>query len=105
MCELAFRPAGFEVVSAKNDAGVFENIRLVAPALIIYVEGRQAFHSEDTLISQMRSVRSVPIVVLTSNPDTKHRCFLLEMGVEDVMSMPFSPAELVGRIRAILRRQ
>src|SRR5207237_5537030 len=53
---------------------------------------------------QMRSRSSVPILMLTARDDETDRVAGLEVGADDYVGKPFSPRELVARIKAILRR-
>jgi DNA-binding response OmpR family regulator len=53
---------------------------------------------------RMRAVSSVPLVMLTARDEETDRVAGLELGADDYVAKPFSPRELVARIRAILRR-
>ena len=53
---------------------------------------------------QIRRKRSVPIVMLTARDDEIDRVTGLEVGADDYVSKPFSPRELIARVRAVLRR-
>src|SRR5688500_20248785 len=60
-----------------------------------------------TLCAQLRregSARDVPVVMLTARGDETDRVVGLEMGADDYMVKPFSPKELVARVRALFRR-
>jgi two-component system response regulator BaeR len=54
---------------------------------------------------EIRSFSSVPIIMVTARIEEVDRLFGLEMGADDYLCKPFSPRELVARIKAILRRQ
>ncbi|MCB9557597.1 MAG: response regulator transcription factor [Deltaproteobacteria bacterium] len=54
---------------------------------------------------ELRKTRNVPVIFLTSKSDEVDRIVGLEMGADDYLAKPFSPRELVARIRAVLRRQ
>jgi DNA-binding response OmpR family regulator len=51
-----------------------------------------------------RSISGLPLVVLGPSPDVADKVLLLEMGADDYLSSPFSPRELVARLRALMRR-
>src|SRR5476649_774635 len=53
---------------------------------------------------QLRARSSVPIIMLTARDDELDRVLGLELGADDYVTKPFSPRELVARIRAVLRR-
>ncbi|MDX6413535.1 MAG: two-component system, OmpR family, response regulator RegX3 [Gaiellaceae bacterium] len=53
---------------------------------------------------RLRSMRRVPILILTARDEEVDRIVGLELGADDYMTKPFSPRELVARVRAILRR-
>lgn len=57
-----------------------------------------------SLCRRLRAISSVPIIMLTASGDETDRVVGLECGADDYIAKPFSPRELVARIRAILRR-
>lgn len=56
------------------------------------------------VLREIRKVSSVPVVMLTAKGDEVDRILGLEMGADDYLPKPFSPRELLARIRAVLRR-
>ncbi len=57
-----------------------------------------------TICRNLRSTRMVPIIMLTAKGEEADRVLGLEMGADDYVAKPFSPRELVARIKAVLRR-
>jgi DNA-binding response OmpR family regulator len=57
-----------------------------------------------SLMSRLRTKSAVPIILLTSRDDEVDRILGLELGADDYVTKPFSPRELLARIRAVLRR-
>lgn len=57
-----------------------------------------------TLCRKLRAIRMVPIIMLTAKGEEADRVLGLEMGADDYVSKPFSPRELVARIKAVQRR-
>jgi DNA-binding response OmpR family regulator len=58
-----------------------------------------------TLTNQLRAAgRNIPIVMLTARGETRDRIYGLDLGADDYITKPFSPQELVSRVRAVLRR-
>jgi DNA-binding response OmpR family regulator len=51
------------------------------------------------------SIFGLPLVVLSANLDVADKVLLLEMGADDYLTIPFSPRELVARLRALMRRR
>jgi len=56
------------------------------------------------VLRRIRQRSHIPVLMLTARGDTRDRVRGLEMGADDYLPKPFEPAELVARIRAILRR-
>ena len=57
-----------------------------------------------TLARRLRDTSSIPIVILTGRADEVDRVLGLELGADDYVTKPFSPRELLARMRAVLRR-
>ena len=57
-----------------------------------------------TLLQQLRSESQLPVIVLTGRTDEADRVMALELGADDYLTKPFSPRELLARIRTVLRR-
>jgi len=57
-----------------------------------------------TVCQQVRQRSSVPIIMLTAKSDEADRILGLELGADDYVTKPFSPRELVARVKAVLRR-
>ena len=102
----ALRKAGFNAITAENGEqalATFENER---PALVVLdilmpeLDGTEVCKR----IRAHESGRATPIVFLSSKDDEVDRIVGLELGGDDYISKPFSPRELVARVRAILRR-
>lgn len=102
----ALRKAGFEAVTAENGEQALRRFEAERPALVIL----------DILMPEMdgtevcrrlradRAASTVPIIFLSSKDDEIDRIVGLELGGDDYVPKPFSPRELVARVRAILRR-
>ena len=94
---------GYEVLTAHDGAQAVARARDVQPDLIIldimlpYVDGLE-------VCRQIRRDSAVPIIMLTAKGGELERVVGLEIGADDYVTKPFSPRELVARVRAILRR-
>jgi len=100
---LYLRRAGFEVVSASDGRKALEYLQEETPQLIVLdlmlpeVDGWE-------ITRQLRSSGDIPIIMLTARREESDRIAGLEMGADDYVVKPFSPQELVSRVRAVLRR-
>lgn len=94
---------GFSVSTASDGELALAAFREVRPHLVVLdlmlpkIGGMDVCH-------QIREVDSVPIVMLTARGDEMDRIAGFEVGADDYLAKPFSPRELVARIRAILKR-
>jgi len=95
--------AGFTVLPAADGYGALRTARAAKPDLIVLDLGLPGRDGLD-VIRELRKTSSVPIVILTARGDESDRVVGLELGADDYMVKPFSPKELVARVRAVLRR-
>lgn len=101
--ELYLRRAGYQVITASDGQQALELLERQLPDLVILdlmlpkVNGIEITH-------WMRSRGDVPIIMLTARREESDRIAGLEMGADDYVIKPFSPQELVSRVRAVLRR-
>ena len=95
--------AGFEVDVANDGDAAVSSVRGSKPDLIVLDLGLPRRDGLD-VIRELRRTSSVPIVVLTARADEADRIVGLELGADDYVTKPFSPKELVARVRAVLRR-
>jgi len=94
---------GFRVVIASDGEQALYVARQEMPDLVVldilmpHVDGLE-------FTRRIRRERNVPIVMLTARAEETDRIVGLELGADDYVTKPFSPRELVARIRAVLRR-
>jgi DNA-binding response OmpR family regulator len=74
------------------------------PALLIVDIGLPGELDGLELCRQVRKTSEVPVIILTARDDEIDRVLGLELGADDYVTKPFSPRELVARVKAILRR-
>jgi len=97
---------GFRCRTAGSGAEALARVRAVAPDLVVL----DLMLPEMTGLEVCRRLRAdpttagVPIIMLTAKTDEVDRIVGLEMGADDYVAKPFSPKELVARVRAVLRR-
>jgi two-component system, OmpR family, alkaline phosphatase synthesis response regulator PhoP len=95
--------AGFDVLRASDGRAALALARTERPDLIVLDLGLPGMDGMDVTRS-LRRDSEVPIVMLTARTDEADRVAGLELGADDYVPKPFSPRELVARVRAVLRR-
>ena len=95
--------AGFSVLEAADGRGAVRVAGTEHPDLIVLDLGLPGLDGLDVTRS-LRKDNPVPIIMLTARSDESDKLVGLELGADDYMTKPFSPKELVARIRAVLRR-
>ncbi|RLT46818.1 MAG: DNA-binding response regulator [Chloroflexi bacterium] len=94
---------GFSVHEAFDGKEALDRVREVLPDLVILDVMMPKLDGFQTL-QMMREVSSVPVIMLTARASEDDRVRGLELGADDYITKPFSPRELVSRVRAVLRR-
>ena len=94
---------GFEVSEAFNGKEAIQKIRDVTPDLILLDVMMPDIDGFDVL-ETVREVSQVPVIMLTAKGEEDDRVRGLELGADDYVTKPFSPRELVSRVKAVLRR-
>ena len=97
------RHAGFEVIVTGDGESALASARGSRPDLVVLDLGLPGRDGLD-VTRELRRSSNVPIVVLTARGDEADRIVGLELGADDYVVKPFSPKELVARVRAVLRR-
>jgi DNA-binding response OmpR family regulator len=95
--------AGFVVVTAADGLTALAQVRSRQPDVIVLDLGLPGLDGLD-VTRQLRRTSNVPIIVLSARADEADKLVGLELGADDYMTKPFSPKELVARVRAVLRR-
>ncbi len=99
--------AGYEVHLAKNAKEAHEKLRHQLPALIILdwmLPDSSGIHLA-RFLRQTSRTRDIPLIMLTARSAEQDKIQGLEAGADDYLTKPFSSAELIARIRALLRRR
>ena len=95
--------AGFRVVTAGDGQAALTVYRHEKPALVVLDLGLPGIDGLD-VARTLRKDSNVPIIMLTARVDETDKLIGLELGADDYVTKPFSPRELVARVRAVLRR-
>ncbi len=94
---------GFEVTEASSGVEALEVMRDTLPDLILLDVMMPDLDGFETL-ELIREISTVPIIMLTAKGEEDDRVRGLELGADDYITKPFSPRELVSRVRAVIRR-
>ena len=103
ICRDYLKAAGYEVTSAEDGLRGLAAIRRERPDLIVLdlmlpgIDGLE-------LCRLLRRESSVPVIMLTARVNETDKLIGLELGADDYITKPFSPRELVARVRTVLRR-
>ncbi len=103
LVDVYLKKAGFITIEARDGREALKKIEKDLPDLIIldlmlpYVDG-------ETIAREIRKKSNIPIIMLTAKAEEDQRVEGLEMGADDYVVKPFSPRELVARVKALLKR-
>lgn len=100
---LYLRRAGYNVLNARDGRDAIEILDREFPQLVVLDLMLPNVDGWD-ILKWVRARSNVPIIVLTARREETDRIAGLEMGADDYITKPFSPQELVSRVRAVLRR-
>ncbi len=95
--------AGFRVISAAGGADALAITRQERPDLVVLDLNLPGMDGLD-VCRALRRDTDVPVIMLTARVEEADRLIGLELGADDYITKPFSPRELVARVRAVLRR-
>lgn len=95
--------AGFGVSMAHNGPAALATFHSQRPDLVVLDLGLPGMDGHD-VTRAIRSRSTVPIIMLTARSEETDRIVGLELGADDYVVKPFSPRELVARVKAVLRR-
>src|SRR5512137_1241101 len=95
--------AGFRVVTAADGQQALAQHKREKPDLVLLDLNLPGADGID-VASRMRSNTNVPIIMVTARVEETDRLVGLEVGADDYITKPFSPREVVARVRAVLRR-
>lgn len=93
----------YSVIEASNGIEALDELREKLPDLVVLDVMMPEMDGFETLHA-IREVSTVPVIMLTVRQDERDRIRGLDLGADDYIAKPFSPPELLSRIRALLRR-
>ena len=106
MLDYNLKKEGFRALSVRNGEGAIDLVRREHPDMIILdlmLPGMDGLEVCKTLKGDSKTA-SIPIIMLTAKSQESDKVVGLELGADDYVTKPFSPRELIARIKAVLRR-
>jgi DNA-binding response OmpR family regulator len=103
LVELYLRREGFRVVKAGSGADAIQAVGDHRPRLVVLDVGLPDFDGLE-VCRRLRQSSAIPVIFLTARDTEVDRVLGLELGADDYVTKPFSPAEVVARVKAVLRR-
>jgi DNA-binding response OmpR family regulator len=103
ICHDYLKASGYDVVTAKDGAQGLSTFRREKPDLTVLDLMLPEMDGLD-LCRVIRRESNAPIIMLTARVDETDKLIGLELGADDYMTKPFSPRELVARVKVVLRR-
>ena len=97
------RGEGFDVSEAGDGAAALDRVRSDSPDLVI-LDLNLPRMSGVEVFRQLRASGDIPVIMLTARVDEVDRVVGLELGADDYVGKPFSPREVVARVKTVLRR-
>src|SRR6202522_3247710 len=99
-----FEAEGFTVDIAGNGAEGLEMFRAAPPSVLVLDLSLPGTPGQDVCREISQAAPSVPIVILSAKTEVMDKVLLLELGAHDYVTKPFSPRELLARVRTAMRR-
>jgi DNA-binding response OmpR family regulator len=103
VCRRYLESAGYEVTTLDDGIAALRHLRTDPPDLVVLdlmLPGRTGMD----VLREFRKGSDVPVILLTARGEEQDRVAGLELGADDYVVKPFSPKELVARVRSVLRR-
>jgi DNA-binding response OmpR family regulator len=94
----------YSVEITSDGAGGLEAFRAISPDLVMLDLRLPGMPGRDVCREIKKESPSVPVIVLSAKTDVADKVLLLELGADDYVTKPFSPKELLARVRAAMRR-
>jgi DNA-binding response OmpR family regulator len=101
--ELKLEASGYEVLTAGTGLEALKKLQSQEPDLLVLDLVMPGIDGFETL-RQIRSISSIPVIILSARETSIDKIKGLEMGADDYLTKPFSPNELLARIEAVRRR-
>jgi DNA-binding response OmpR family regulator len=100
-----FESEGYDVDLAATGVSGLELFGMMMPSLVLLDLGLPDISGQEVYRTIIQVAPGLPIIVISAKTDIAERAALLEMGAYDYLTKPFSPKELLERVRAALQEQ
>jgi DNA-binding response OmpR family regulator len=97
------QPHGYVVHGVIDGKHITETIKKIDPGIVL-LDVMMPDDDGFTILQRLRAVSGIPIIMLTARGEEADRIIGLELGADDYLAKPFSPRELLARIKAVMRR-
>jgi len=104
MLKLAFEQEPYSLEVAADGASGLDAFRRLKPAVVILDLMLPKLSGRDVIREIKKEVPSQPVIILSAVSEELDKVLLLELGADDYVTKPFSPKELLARVRAVTRR-
>jgi DNA-binding response OmpR family regulator len=99
-----FETEGFDIEISGDGKTALEAFRKATPSVVVLDLRLPMMSGRDVCREIKQQAPSIPVIVLSAASDVSDKVLLLELGADDYVTKPFSPRELLARVRAALRR-
>jgi DNA-binding response OmpR family regulator len=99
-----FETESFEIEISRDGQSALEAFRKATPSAVVLDLRLPIMSGRDVCREIKQQAPSIPIIVLSAASDVSDKVLLLELGADDYVTKPFSPRELLARVRAAVRR-
>ncbi len=97
-------PEGYEISALTDGASGLKTALEQPPAAVVLDLRLPAMSGRDVCREIKQALPNVPVIIVSATSDTIDKVSLLELGADDYVTKPFSPRELLARLRAAIRR-
>lgn len=104
LLRLNLENTGYKVETAEDGASALELAEMNPPDLIL-LDLMMPVMDGFTFLKRLREFSEVPVILLTARNDERDKVEGLDLGADDYLTKPFGPAEMLARVRAVLRRK
>lgn len=99
-----FEPEGYTIQAALDGPAGVDAFRAAPPSAVVLDMRLPGMHGRDVCRALKQIAAAVPIIILSAASDVMDKVLLFELGADDYVTKPFSPKELLARVRAAIRR-
>jgi two-component system KDP operon response regulator KdpE len=95
---------GYRVSTESDATSALDKVAIATPDLIL-LDVMMPVLDGFTFLAQLREFSAVPVIMLTAKGEERDKVHGLDLGADDYLTKPFGPAEMLARVRAVLRRR